>query len=413
MFEPTKITAPEEVGLSTDRLARIQPYMQKYLDGGKLAALSTMVARRGQIAHFSCQGSKEFGGPPLTQDTIFRIYSMSKPITSVGLMMLYEQGAFRLDHPVHRYLPEFKDTQVWTNGTADSFVTEPQRRPMQIIDLLRHTSGLTYDFMLQHPVDKLYRKNKIFTGRGKGYTLEQFVKDVAAQPLMFHPGESWNYSVSTDICGRLIEVMSGQSLGDYFAEHIFKPLKMVDTGFKLSADKVDRFASCYEKDPVTREVKLQDAPETSPYLEGSERAIQSGGGGLVSTMSDYMRFAQMLLNGGELDGARLLSPTTLKLMTLNHLENNQTIGEMGDSLFTEATMDGTGFGLGFGIVIDQARAADATSQGAFSWGGAASTYFWIDPKQDLVGLMMTQIMPSTSYPIRPQFQQLVYASIID
>jgi len=404
--------APEEVGLCAERLDRIPQYFKSYVDRKKLAGTSLLISRHGKVALRSIQGLKHWDSDePITDDTIFRIYSMTKPITSVALMMLYEEGVFRLEHELYRYIPGFADVKVFDGGTADDYKTRAPDQPINIRDLLTHTSGLTYGFIADGPVEKVYRRAGLGGARNSEMTLADFVDVLAKQPLVFSPGSSWRYSVATDVCGRLVEILSGQTLDAFFKERIFEPLGMRDTGFTVAKDKVDRFASCYERDPETKEISLQDSPATSPYVTGQK--FLSGGGGLVSTMGDYARFCQMLLNGGELDGARLLSPTTIDFMAQNHLPDNQTMQDMGDDSFSETRADGSGFGLGFSVVIDPVAASAPGSIGAISWGGMASTYFWIDPQEDLFAIVMTQMIPSTSYPIRPQLQQLTYAAIID
>ena len=403
---------PEEVGFSSERLARIPAFFQDYLDRKKVSGMSFLIARGGKIAYQHNMGVKDFdSGSPIDNDTIFRIYSMSKPITSVALMMLYEEGKFRLDHDVSRYIPEFADLAVYEQGGINDYTTKPLDRPMQVRDLLTHTSGLTYGFMFQNTVDRLYRKGAINDAKSSKMTLEQYCIELAKLPLVFSPGSGWNYSVSTDVCGRLVEVLSGMSLEAFFHSRIFEPLGMVDTGFDIAPDKVERLASCYQRDPKTRQASLQDSGSDSSYL--GKKTFFSGGGGLLSTIGDYYRFCQMLANGGEYMGARLLSPTTVDYMRINHLPGNKTMGEMGDSLFSENNMDGSGFGLGFSMVLDPVAVAAVGAAGIYSWGGAASTYFWIDPEQDLLAIFMTQLMPSDAYPMRPQLQQLTYAAIID
>lgn len=410
----TPFTTPEDVGLSSARLARLPEHFGEYVKRGKLAGVSTLVSRAGKIAHFETVGERDREkGLSLEKDTIFRIYSMSKPITSVALMMLYEEGRFQLSHEVARYIPSFANLQVWDGGTSDEYKTKPCERPMTIRDLLTHTSGLTYGFMHAHPVDKIYRKRGIDgAATANGMTLEAFCDALSEIPLLFSPGTQWSYSVATDVCGRLVEVLSGQSLDTFFQSRIFDPLGMVDTSFVAPKNKLNRFAANYEKDPRTREVRLFDASdESSTYA--SPKPFLSGGGGLVSTMVDYWRFCQMFLNGGELEGVRLLSRKTVDYMTLNHLPGGKTMPEMDQSAFSETGSEGTGFGLGFSVIIDEADAQAVTSAGNHSWGGAASTYFWIDPEEDLIGILMTQLMPSRAYPLRPQMQQLVYAAIED
>ncbi len=408
----TDIATPEDFGMSRERLDRLPPYFKTYLDRKKISGLSLLVSRAGKVVHQSHQGVMDWDtGQPVDNDTLFRIYSMTKPITSVALMMLYEEGRFRLEHEVFRYLPEFRDTPVFDSGDAETFTTRAPDRPMQILDLLTHTSGLTYDFLVQHPVDKMYRRSKLRGLGSEDMSLEAFVNRLAAHPLVFSPGQKWNYSFATDVCGRLVEVLSGQSLGAFFKTRIFDPLGMTDTFFQVPEEKAHRLASCYERDPQTKEIRMQDAGATSPYL--TKRLFQSGGGGLVSSLADYHRFCRMLLNGGELDGTRILSPTTIDFMVQNHLPNGQTMAEMGDETFSETRMDGSGFGLGFSVVTSAVDAMAPVTEGTFSWGGAASTFFWIDPAEELVGILMTQLMPSAAYPLRPQFQQLTYAAITE
>jgi len=401
----------EELGFCADRLGRIPTFLNSYIEQKKLAGLSVLIARGDRPVLRAYMGQKDWDtAAPIEDDTIFRIYSMTKPVTSVGLMMLYEQGLVRMEHEVSRYLPEFADMRIYSRGDMETMQTVAARRPILVRDLLTQTSGLTYDFMFQHPVDRLYRARGLDAFRAD-MPLKDFVGQLAQMPLLFEPGSRWNYSFATDVCGRLIEVISGQSLETYFTDKIFTPLGMSDTGFAVSQDKVARFASCYEKLASTGEIVKQDSPEDSKYVTG--RKFQSGGGGLVSTLDDYYRFCRMLLNGGELDGARPLSPTTIDFMTINHLPENKSLHEMGDSLFTEVSTNGAGFGLGFSVVMDPTQTMSPVTAGSYSWGGAASTYFWIDPQEELIGILMTQLIPSTAYPIRPQLQTLAYAAITE
>jgi CubicO group peptidase (beta-lactamase class C family) len=409
----SKSVRAEDVGLISERLAEIPKYMQAYIDSGKLAGVTTLVARRGEIAHFECIGVKDKDTKaPMTHDTIFRIYSMTKPITSTALMMLHEEGKFLLNHPVSRYIPSFKKLKVWAGGTQEAYDTKPCEREMTIRDLLTHTSGLTYGFMMAHPVDAMYRAAGIDGANTVGMTLEEFVEKLSDIPLLFSPGTEWSYSVATDVCGRLVEILSGMSLDKFFETRIFKPLGMVDTAFHVPADKLPRFASNYFKNPVTRKEGLMDKGDaTSTYAKPP--SFLSGGGGLVSTMSDYWRFCQMLVNGGEFNGARIVSRKTVEFMRLNHLPGDKTMAEMSSSAFSELASEGTGFGLGFAVTLDPAELQQIGSVGNFSWGGAASTYFWIDPEEDMVAILMTQLYPSSTYPLRPQLAQLVYAAIGD
>lgn len=409
----TRIARPEDVGLNSARLGAIPKFMGSYVDRGKLAGLSTLVARHGQIVHFESIGMRDRErGLPMERDSIFRIYSMSKPITSVALMMLYEEGHFQLSHEVSRYIPEFKKLRVWAGGTNEAWATKEPARPMTIRDLLTHTSGLTYGFMNQHPVDRLYRRGGIDGSATSQLTLKEMMEKLADIPLLFSPGEHWNYSVSTDVCGYLVEVLSGRPLDEFLQARIFAPLGMVDTGFMVPKDKLDRFTANYEKNARTREVRLVDkSDETSAYA--APKRFLSGGGGLVSTMTDYWRFCQMCLNGGAFEGTRLLSRKTMEFMRSNHLPGGRTMKEMSLSSFGELAAEGAGFGLGFQVILEPAEAQAIGSVGNFSWGGAASTYFWIDPEEDLIAILMTQLMPSSTYPLRPQLQQLVYAAIED
>jgi len=414
MNAETPFTTPEDVGFDTSKLSNITNYFGTYVEKGKLAGVSTLVARGGKIAHFETVGERDRENSlPMEKDTIFRIYSMSKPITSVALMMLYERGLFQLSHEVHRYIPSFKKLQVWDGGTFDDYKTKPCERAMTIRDLLTHTSGLTYGFMHVHPVDKVYRKSGIEgAATANGMNLEEFCDALADIPLLFSPGTQWSYSVATDVCGRLVEVLSGQPLDTFLQENIFDPLGMVDTGFMVPADKLKRFSANYEKDPKTKEVRLFD-PGSDKSTYATPKPFFSGGGGLTSTMTDYWRFCQMFLNGGELDGVRILSPKTVDYMTLNHLPDGKTLPEMDQSAFSETGSEGTGFGLGFSVILDPAETQTVNSEGSHAWGGAASTLFWIDPQEDMVCILMTQLMPSRAYPLRPQMQQLVYGALVD
>jgi CubicO group peptidase (beta-lactamase class C family) len=401
-----QLVDPAEAGLNGERLARIPAYFAPYIEKGKLPCMAVLVARGGQVAHLSFQGATEMGaGAPIKEDTIYRIYSMTKPVTSVAAMMLFEEGALRLDHEVFRYIPEFRDTMVLG---PDGKLGKPAR-DMTVRDLFLHTSGLSYSFLMQGPVDDFYRKNKLEYSGWQG-DLESFCAGLAKAPLAFSPGDRWNYSNSTDVLGRVIEVASGMSLDQFFQKRIFGPLGMPDTGFHVPADKVGRLMACYRRNPLDGVTSLADpGGASSAYAKAPN--VFSGGGGLASTIGDYFRFCLMLSNGGELDGVRLLSPKTLEYMTMNHLPGNKTLKDMGDKTFSESRMDGSGFGLGWAVTTDVVATMQPGSPGTYSWGGMASTFFWIDPVEDLIAIQMTQLMPSGAYPIRPQLQQLVYAAI--
>ncbi len=405
------LVKPEEVGLSSSRLARIGDHMKRYIDAGKIAGTVTLVARRGEVAYLEPLGHLEIERRrPVTADAVWRIYSMTKPITSVGLMMLYEEGRFQLDDPVHRFIPSWQSLRVFVGGNYPTFKTAPVERPMTIRDLLSHTSGLTYGFMERTNVDAAYRKLGVADQTRSGYRLQDMVETLAELPLEFSPGTRWNYSVATDVIGHLIEVISGQRLDAYLRERILDPLGMRDTGFVLEDAQVARFAANYERQG-DGSLKMIDNPEQSNYRK---RSFFSGGGGLLSTAPDYFRFTSMLQNMGELDGIRLLGRKTVELMTMNHLPGGQDLTDLAQAgMFTETAYAGVGFGLGFSVAQSPARAQIPGSPGEFAWGGAASTAFWIDPAEDLIVIFMTQLMPSSSYPLRRELRVLTYASLVD
>jgi len=405
------VSTPEAVGLSSERLKRIETFIQeKYIASGKLPCALTQVWRRGQLAYTSVLGSADIErGKPLKADSLFRIYSMTKPITSVAFMMLVEEGKVSLDDPVHRFIPAWRDLGVFQAGVQGAFQSKRATEPMRMLDLLRHTAGLTYGFQQRTNVDAAYRKLKL-DGIDSDGGLQDFVDRLGTVPLEFSPGEAWNYSVATDVLGYLVEKISGQPFDAFLKSRIFDPLKMVDTSFFVPESQRARFTACYTLTPSGK-VVLQDDPEKSRYL--TDPSVKSGGGGLVSTADDYMRFCRMLLNGGELDGARLLSPKTIRLMTINHLPGGKELTELSKSLFSEAVFEGLGFGLGFAMTVDQARTKNIGSHGEYFWGGMASTAFWIDPVEDLAVVFMTQLMPSTAYPIRRELRTLVYSAFTE
>jgi CubicO group peptidase (beta-lactamase class C family) len=398
-------------GLSPERLKRIDRFFHEtYVDTGKLPGAVTLVARHGEVEHFGAVGKADVErGTPLATDTIFRIYSMTKPLTSVAFMMLVEEGKIALDDPVEAYIPAWKDLGVFVAGIPPQCATERTGRPMQMVDLLRHTSGLTYGFQSRTNVDAAYRKAGIGEVATRG-TLAEFIDQLSRLPLEFSPGEAWNYSVSTDVLGYLVEIVSGMPFQDFLRTRILEPLGMTDTDFQVAPDKASRFAACYNRGPEGV-LTLQDDPTTSSYL--APPTFYSGGGGLVSTAADYLKFCQMLLNGGQANGQRFLSRKTIALMTANHLPGGQDLTQLSVSLFSEATNAGIGFGLGFAVNIDPAKVLLPGSVGEYYWGGAASTAFWIDPAEDLVVVFMTQLLPSSTYPIRRQLRTLVYSAFDD
>jgi CubicO group peptidase (beta-lactamase class C family) len=421
MLAPT-LASPESAGMSKAAFDRIDNHLrQRYIDTGRFPGTQLVVYRRGKLVHRAVQGFADLERKlALKEDTIFRIYSMTKPITSIAFMMLVEEGRIALDEPVHRYIPEWNNLGVFQAGVAPAFLTKAPARPMLIIDLLRHTSGLTYGFQQRSNVDAAYREMKIGEVEKAG-TLQSMIEDLAKIPLEFSPGEAWNYSVSTDVIGYLIGKISGKPFEQFLKERIFEPLEMKDTDFHVPAAKAHRLAACYSASPQGAIVfhaaerkdslTLQDDPATSSFL--SPPSFISGGGGLCSTAADYLTFCRALLNGGELSGVRLVGPKTLALMTANHLPGGRTLPEMSRSLFSEATYNGIGFGLGFSVTLDPAQTLIPGSAGEYAWGGAATTSFWIDPAEELIAIFMTQVLPSTAYPIRRELRTMIYASITD
>ncbi|MEY2591928.1 MAG: hypothetical protein QOJ67_3912 [Acidimicrobiaceae bacterium] len=400
---------PAEAGFDEGRLARIDAHFARYVDDGRLPGWLLLVSRGGQVVHLSTYGQRDKEAAlPVELDTVFRMYSMTKPVTSVAAMMLYEEGAFELKDPVARFIPAFADMRVFKGGSALAPVTVPATEPMRIWHLLTHTAGLTYGFHHAHPVDAIYRAAGFEWGSPPGADLAECCEQWAQLPLLFEPGSEWNYSVSTDVLGRVVEVASGQTLDRFFAERIFEPLGMTDTGF--SANDLDRLAALYTRNPATGEAfridMMGDAAKKPP-------SMLSGGGGLVGTAADYHRFTQMLLGEGQLEATRLLSPRTVRYMTSNHLPGRADLEAFGRPLFSETTFDGVGFGLGFSVVDDPVKNKVLGSRGEFAWGGAASTAFWVDPVEDVTAMFLTQLVPSSTYPIRTQLKQLVYQALVD
>lgn len=403
-------TNPVGGGLCPDRLAKIGPHFQNYIDDGRLSGVLTLVARKGQLAYLDVRGKMNIeSGADLRSDSIFRIYSMTKPVTSVAAMMLYEEGRFQLDDPISRFLPAFAGARVFTGGTARKPETIAAERPITFRDLFTHTSGLTYGFMGASPVDAMYRLNGLDGGVTELSTAD-FMNKLAEMPLQFQPGSRWNYSMSTDVLGHLVEVISGQPLDEFFRTRIFDPLGMPDTGFSVAPEHAARLTANYSK-RKDGSLQLADAPAASRYLR--QRAFLSGGGGLASTAADYLRFSSMLLNKGELDGVRLLGRKTVEYMTCNHLPSGGDLTSMGQPVFSETSYNGIGFGLGFSVMLDPSRAQVMGTAGEYAWGGMASTMFWIDPQEELIGMLLTQLMPSSSYPLRREMKVLTYQALID
>jgi CubicO group peptidase (beta-lactamase class C family) len=402
---------PVQLGIDPDRLTRIDNHFQRYVDDGRLAGYQLTVSRRGEVAHLSSVGLADIeAGRAVETDTLWRIYSMTKPITSVAAMMLYEQGAFELTDPISRWLPEFSEPRVYTAGPATKPATVPATEPIRVWHLLTHTAGLTYGFHNTHVTDEIYRNAGFGFGAPSGLDLAGVVAGWAALPLAFQPGSEWLYSVATDVLGRLVEVWSGESLDAYFAANIFGPLDMRDTAFYVPADDLDRLAALYA---VTPEIPVKFRYDELGKAAWLKPRWLSGGGGLVSSSRDYLRFCHMLLGGGALDDARLLSPRTVRYMMSNHLPGGADLQSFGRPLFAETRYDGVGFGLGFAVTLDPVAYKTLTGTAEAYWGGMASTAFWVDPAEDLAVIFMTQLMPSSTYPIRPQLRQLVYQALVD
>lgn len=391
-------TSPEKVGMSSERLERIKPAMQKYIDQNLVAGTVTIVARNGKVVHFASQGYSDAENKvPMRKDSLFRIASMTKPITSIALMMLWEEGKFQLSDPVEKFLPEFKNQKVNSNSDASNKTGDlvAVKRPATIRDMLTHTAGLANS----------YRGNITyvdeFTAVRADDTTETLIKRIAAMPLNYQPGEAWQYSAATDVVGRLVEVISGQTLDEFFKKRIFIPLDMKDTHFYLDNTLNGRLTAQYTPGENNK-IKLQDpGSDKSRWITGNKKVFR-GAGGLVSTAHDYIRFQQMVANGGELDGVRLLSPTTVSLMTENHTGN----------LPLWLPGPGTGFGLGYAVITDRGAAATPLSLGSAYWGGAYCTLSWFDRKEGVVAAVFTQVRPYNHINIRQDFQTTVYQSIL-
>ena len=391
----------EDLGFVSARLARIPEFIQtNYLDNGKLPFASVLVGRGDDIALQWSSG--------VTEDAIFRIASMTKPITSVAFMQLVEQGKVALTDPVAKYIPEFAQLGVFVAGGGNvPFVSRPPKTPLRVVDLLRHTAGFTYSFQERSNIDAAYRKTDVESWTKS--TSQSFIDTLAQIPLEFDPGTQWNYSVSTDVLGILVERISGLSLPEYFQTHIFAPLGMTDTFFRVPADKAARIPEGFAFDPEKKMKLFDKAGAESLWTKGW--SFNSGGGGLASSVADYHRFCRMLLNGGALDGVQVLSPKTIELMTANHIPGGQDLTQMSKSLFSEAEMAGIGFGLGFATTIDSAATLTPCSNGDFYWGGMYSTAFFVDPVEDIIMIFMTQLMPSSTYAIRREIKTMIYSAL--
>jgi CubicO group peptidase (beta-lactamase class C family) len=409
-----------KLGLSAARLARVDEVMKRrYVDTGLLPGLLTMIYRRGELAHLGMSGHIDLErAKPMRQDAIFRIYSMSKPITAVALMMLAEEGLIGLDDDVATHIPSWKNLGVYATAVPSliavsepAFMTTRVERPMKVVDLVTHTSGLTYGFMNRTSVDRAYRHNHIADFNAEG-GLDTMIERLATLPLEFSPGTRWNYSVSIDVMGYLVQKLSGMSFGEFLRTRLFAPLGMTDTAFWCPSEKIDRFASCYMPHQGGG-LKLQDDAGKSTYAAPPK--LESGGGGLVSTAQDYMRFCRMMLNGGTLDGVQILSPKTVALFSLNLLAGNKELAELTmPGMFSEGGYSGIGFSIGCGVNIDVAKTRLPGTLGEYFWGGAASTAFWIDPKEDLAVVFMTQVIGSEArLTLRRDLRTMVYSAMTE
>ncbi|GAC1611791.1 MAG: serine hydrolase domain-containing protein [Mycobacteriales bacterium] len=402
---------PGEVGFDPGRLARIDRHLARYVDDGRLAGWQVLISRHGKRVHSSTYGMRDReAGIAVTPDTLWRIYSMSKPVTSVAAMQLYEEGAFSLNDEVGRYLPEFGEMRVYRGGPAEKPKTVPATEPMRIWHLLTHTAGLTYGFTRSSPVDEMYRLAGSDFAQPARLDLAGLCELWASMPLLFEPGTGWNYSVATDVLGRLLEVLTGSSLEEVLSTRVFTPLGMLDTCWWVANTEAARLAALYAPHPETGRAIRYDAIGAGALFPPS---FFGGGGGLVSTAYDYDRFTRMLLAGGELDGARLLSPRTLSYMGRNHLPGGQLLSGLARGQFAETAYEGMGFGLGFGVLADPVALRVPASAGELTWGGAASTAFWVDPLEQITAAFYTQLMPSSTYAVRSELRQLVYTAIVD
>lgn len=396
---------PAEAGFDPRRLARLDEHFARYVDSGLVAGWQLLVARHGKVVHHATCGMRDReAGLPVESDTLWRIYSMTKPITSVAAMMLYEGGLLQLRDPISRYLPAFAGARIYRAGSALAPQTEPAAEPIRVWHLLTHTAGLTYGFLHAHPVDAMYRAAGIEFFPSDGTDLAAACERWAELPLVFQPGTEWNYGVSTDVLGRVVEVVSGMPLDRFVAERITGPLGMRDTGFAVPAEQGSRLAGLYVTPrpglpPVRRDDYTPDPRGPVTFL--------SGGGGLVCTAADYHRFTTMLLRRGELDGVRLLGSRTVDYMTRNHLPGGADLETLGRPIFAETAYEGVGFGLGFSVVVDPVRNEMMATAGEYSWGGLASTAFWVDPVERITVVFMTQLIPSSAYPFRPELRALV------
>lgn len=396
--------------LDSARLARLDARLARFVDDGLLPGWQIAITQHGELGHFSSYGRRDVESDlPVAADTIFRLYSMTKPITAVTALALWERGEFLLNEPVAKYIPSFGNQKVWRSGTSTKPELEAVTEPMRIWHLFAHMSGLTYGFANAHPVDGFYRKAGMEWGVPAGLDLAGVCDLIASLPLLFQPGSAWNYGMSTDVLGMVVEAVAGRPFADVVQDEVLDPLGMNDTSWFVPDEKIDRLAALYTPSPADgKAVRLDSFGDAAK----KEPAASLGGGGLVGTTSDYVRFANMLASRGSLDGARILAPSTVDYMASNHLPGNVDLEALARPFFSETTYDGVGFGLGVSVVIDPAAAKVPYSRGEFGWGGAASTTFWVDPELDMTVVFMTQLLPSDTHPIRPLLRSLVKAALV-
>jgi CubicO group peptidase (beta-lactamase class C family) len=400
---------PAARSFDRSRLDAVDRITHGYVDDGRFPCAVTAILHGGEEVHRDAHGWADCAErTPVNDRSIFRIFSMTKPIVSLALMQLYEQGDVLLENPIGRFIPELAELEVWDRGEGERVRTVPAERPVTVHDVLRHTAGFTAGFQLGNPVSALYREAELGDLRRPKLTLAEAMGRLGELPLVSQPGERWHYGMSTDVVGRIVEVVSGLALDEYLDRHVFGPLGMVDTGFWLAEDQLDRLTTNYMRTPDERMLRV-DVPRADRHTVAP--AYLSGAGGLLSTLDDYLRFVRMLLGRGRLDGNRVIGAKTLEFMGRNHLPGGVSLNDLGQDTFAEVAMDGMGFGLGFSVLLDPAQNGSVGSVGELSWGGAASTVFWVDPTEDLAVVFLTQLVPSNTYPIRRQLRAATYACL--
>ena len=409
----TVVTAdPASLGFSQERLERISAWMDRYVDAGKLPCALTLICRHGEVVFARAVGQRDLeSGGPIEMDSIFRIFSMSKPLTSVAVMMLYEEGIFQLDDPISRFIPCLANPTVMVSNADGGLQTRPANGPITIKQLLTHTAGFTYGWNEEFSLGEMYQRAGVDFWPNSGM-LAEVVEKASELPLLFEPGSRFGYGISTDVLGRFVEVISEQPLDVFMRQRVFEPLGMTDTGFSITPDKLDRLTTLYEAKGDGNTLARVDAPGSTLYAADNVTTF-SGGGGLLSTPADYLRFTEMLRRRGEFKGGRLLGSRTVDFMTQNHLPGD--LAQMGDKDFDGWSIagEGVGFGLGFSVVLDPVQARTLCSVGEFSWGGIASTVFWVDPTEDITAMFLTQLTPSSTYKLRRELRVLTYQALVD